>query len=174
MKNSYKKEPELKKDKNRLSHVDSKGKARMVNVSAKKDSFRAAIAHARISMKRESFERVMENKNKKGDVLGTANLAGILAAKKTGELIPLCHPLNISHIGLEFIPDRRTCSIEIIAACEITGKTGVEMEALTAVTVAALTLYDMCKTADKNMEISEIHLIKKTGGRSGVYRRKIR
>ena len=135
---------------------------------------RVAVAHARISMNKQSFEQVIKNKNKKGDVIGTANLAGILAAKKTSDLIPLCHPLNISHVSLEFNPDKRNQSIEIIATCELNGKTGVEMEALTAVTVAALTLYDMCKAADQSMEISEIHLIKKTGGRHGIYERKNR
>lgn len=154
--------------------MDSSGKARMVNVSTKNDSMRVAVAHARISMNKHSFEQVIKDKNKKGDVIGTANLAGILAAKKTSDLIPLCHPLNISHVSLEFKLDKRSQSIEIIAICELNGKTGVEMEALTAVTVAALTLYDMCKAADQSMEISEIHLIKKTGGRHGIYERKNR
>lgn len=162
----------LNRSKNRLSHVDPKGKARMVNVSSKSETFRTAAAHARITMNEPAFLQVMENKNKKGDVLGIANLAGILAAKKTSELIPLCHPLNLSHIELEFKADNRSCSIEIFAACKLTGKTGVEMEALTAVTIAALTLYDMCKAADKSMAISEIYLLEKTGGQSGTYHRK--
>lgn len=144
----------------------------MVSVSAKSDSRRTAVAHARIRMNASAFSQVLENKNKKGDVLGAANIAGIMAAKKTAELIPLCHPLNLSHVDLRFVMDKRSCSIEIIATCELTGKTGVEMEALTAVTVSALTLYDMCKAVDKSMDISEIYLIKKTGGRSGSYHRK--
>lgn len=135
---------------------------------------RVAVAHAKISMNKNSFDQVIKNKNKKGDVLGTANLAGILAAKKTSDLIPLCHPLNISHVLIDFIPAKKTNTVEIIATCELNGKTGVEMEALTAATVAALTLYDMCKAADQSMEISEIHLIKKTGGRRGIYQRKNR
>lgn len=162
----------LKTSKKRFSHVDPKGKASMVNVTSKKETFRTAIAHARITMNAVAFSQVMENKNKKGDVLSAANLAGIMAAKKTSELIPLCHPLNLSHVELKFIPDNGSCSIEIIAVCELSGKTGVEMEALTAVTVAALTLYDMCKAVDKRIEISDIYLMKKTGGRSGVYYRK--
>ncbi|MBL7994398.1 cyclic pyranopterin monophosphate synthase MoaC [bacterium] len=158
--------------KKKLSHINLKGKASMVNVTSKKETFRTATAHARIAMNTIAFSQVMENRNKKGDVLSTANLAGIMAAKKTSGLIPLCHPLNLSHIELKFIPDDGSCSIEIIALCELSGKTGVEMEALTAVTVAALTLYDMCKAVDKRIEISEIYLIKKTGGRSGAYFRK--
>lgn len=164
----------ISKSHKKLSHIDPNGKARMVNVSSKKDTQRSAIAHARISMNKTAFFQIMENTNKKGDVLGTANIAGIMAAKKTGELIPLCHPLQISHVSIEFRPDKRTFSVEILAACELVGKTGVEMEALTAVTVAALTLYDMCKAVDKGMEISEIYLIKKTGGRSGAYYRTIK
>ena len=152
--------------------MDTKGKARMVNVSAKKDTARIAVAHARIFMSKFAFAQVMANKNKKGDVIGTANLAGIMAAKKTSELIPLCHPLKLSHVELDFQPDGLSNSIEITATCELTGKTGVEMEALTAASVAALTLYDMCKAADKSMTISEIYLLKKSGGRSGSYYRK--
>ncbi len=149
--------------------MDAGGKARMVNVGSKKATRRVAEAHARITMNTEAFRQVIDNVNKKGDVLGTANLAGILAAKRTADIIPLCHPLRLSHVYIEFIPDRRTRSITIISRCELTGQTGVEMEALTAVSVAALTLYDMCKAADKSMEISEIYLISKSGGRSGKY-----
>jgi cyclic pyranopterin monophosphate synthase len=174
LKNDLSKEFALMKKKSRLSHVDAKGKAHMVNVTSKENSLRIAIAHARISMNKKAFAQVLENKNKKGDILGTANLAGILAAKKTSDIIPLCHPLNISHVAITFDTDKRSRSIEITASCELTGKTGVEMEALTAVAVAALTLYDMCKAIDKSMEISEVYLIKKSGGRSGIYQRKTR
>ena len=107
----------MNKSKNRLSHVDPKGKARMVNVSSKKDTLRSAVAHALISMNEAAFAQVMENTNKKGAVFGTANLAGIMAAKKTSELIPLCHPLNLSHVRVEFRPDKRSRTIEVIAAC---------------------------------------------------------
>jgi cyclic pyranopterin phosphate synthase len=161
----------LKKKITVLSHIDTDGKARMVNVTAKKVTIRTAEAHARITMNDAAFSQVIENTNKKGDVIGTANLAGIFAAKRTDEIIPLCHPLQLSHVKLSFTPDKRSRSIEIKAKCELAGKTGVEMEALTAVSVAALTLYDMCKAADKNMEITEIYLLKKSGGRSGKYRR---
>jgi cyclic pyranopterin phosphate synthase len=162
----------LKKKSSALTHLDRSGKASMVNVSSKISSGRVAVAHAKISMTPRAFAQVTGNNIKKGDVFAAANLAGILAAKKTAELIPLCHPLNLSHVALEFKPDKRSHAIEILATCTITGQTGVEMEALTAVSVAALTLYDMAKAADRTMEISEIHVIRKEGGHSGLYQRK--
>jgi cyclic pyranopterin phosphate synthase len=160
------------KNKSRLTHTDAKGKAQMVDVSAKRNSKRRAVAHARISMTREAFRKIVDNKIQKGDVLLTAHVAGIMAAKKTSELIPLCHPLALSRADLEFRLDERTHSIEILATCGTTGPTGVEMEALTAVAVAALTLYDMCKAVDRTMEISEIYLVLKEGGKSGLFQRK--
>lgn len=162
----------MKTQSSKLTHVDLKGRAHMVNVSSKKISRRVAVAHARISMNREAFDRALQNKIKKGDVFGAANVAGIMAAKKTDALIPLCHPLNLSHVVLEFKPDKPSRSFEIFATCETSGPTGVEMEALTAVCVAALTVYDMCKAVDRAMEISEVYVVRKEGGRSGRYRRK--
>jgi cyclic pyranopterin phosphate synthase len=122
-------------------------------------------------MNRDTFEAIEGMGMKKGNVLETARIAGIMAAKKTAELIPMCHPLNISHVQVDFFPDRKTASIRIVAEIRLTGKTGVEMEALTAVSVAALTIYDMCKSSDKGMRISDLVLLEKTGGKSGTYQR---
>jgi len=155
----------------KLTHVDKKGKARMVDVTAKEITEREAVAKGSIFMKRDTLKAILANEIKKGDVLGTAKIAGIMAAKKTGDLIPLCHPLNIDSVDILFEPIQKTNCIDITAIAKTSGKTGVEMEALTAVSVAALTIYDMCKAMDKGMIISDIRLIKKTGGKSGTYLR---
>jgi len=142
---------------------------RMIDVTAKKVTVRSAIASARINMSKDTLSLVKHNKIPKGNVLTTAQTAGILAAKKTPELIPLCHPLLLSSVTVDFdFPDKDGC-IEITAAVNGEGKTGFEMEALTAVSVAALTVYDMCKMFDKRMTITDVHLVKKTGGKSGTY-----
>ena len=153
----------------KLTHIDKKGKARMVDVTAKEITTREAVAKGSVFMQRRTLQAVLANENKKGDVLGTAKIAGIMAAKKVGDLIPLCHPLNIDSVDILFEPIRKTNCIDITAIAKASGKTGVEMEALAAVSVAALTIYDMCKAMDKGMIISDIRLIKKTGGKSGTY-----
>ncbi len=155
-----------------LTHIDSSGKARMVDVSAKSLTQREAVARGFVSMKKTTLQLIQENSIAKGDVLGVARVAGIMAAKKASELIPLCHPLNISSISVDFALDRKKGRITIEARVKITGQTGVEMEAMTAVSIAALTIYDMCKAVDKEMVISEIMLIEKTGGKSGIFKRK--
>jgi cyclic pyranopterin monophosphate synthase len=155
----------------RLTHFDAAGNAHMVDVSAKADTRRQACAAARISMSAEAYRLVRAGGMAKGDVLGVARLAGIMAAKKVDQLIPLAHPLAIRKAEIDFTFDDEQFSIEIFALVAITDKTGVEMEALTAAAVAALTIYDMCKAVDKGMEISGIRLLEKTGGKSGRYRR---
>ena len=153
-----------------LTHVDAKGRIRMVDVGDKPVTDREAIARGAISMSAEARKLIQSGKVKKGDPLQAARLAGIMAAKKTSELIPLCHPLNLSHVSVDLTPTRTGYAVE--ARVRISGQTGVEMEALTAVAVAALTLYDMVKAADKSMTIGNIELVEKKGGRSGHYRRK--
>ena len=157
----------------KLTHIDKKGKARMVDVTAKEITTREAVAKGSVFMQRRTLQAVLANEIKKGDVLGTAKIAGIMAAKKTGDLIPLCHPLNIDSVDILFEPIRKTNCIDITAIAKASGKTGVEMEALAAVSVAALTIYDMCKAMDKGLIISDIRLIKKTGGKSGTYIREL-
>jgi len=152
-----------------FTHFDSAGNARMVDVSAKGDTVRRATARGLISLSEQAYTMVRAGSIKKGDVLGVARIAGIMAAKKVDHLIPLCHPLAITGIDLDFNFFDETHSIEIEATVGITGKTGVEMEALTAVSIAALTIYDMCKSVDKGMVISEICLLKKSGGKSGDF-----
>jgi cyclic pyranopterin phosphate synthase len=153
----------------RLSHVDARGRARMVDVSDKPISAREAIARGSITMSREALAQIRRGAVKKGDPLQAARLAGIMAAKQTAALIPLCHPLPISGVQVDVTPARRGYDIE--ARVRTSAQTGVEMEALTAVAIAALTIYDMVKAVDKGMVIGEIRLMKKTGGRSGEYRR---
>ncbi len=152
-----------------FTHFDAEGNARMVDVGKKVETERVATASGRITLCREAYELVQSGSMAKGDVLGIARVAGIMAAKKVDSLIPLCHPLLISKITVDFVYHDAQAQIEIVATVGITGKTGVEMEALTAVSVAALTIYDMCKAVDKGMIISEICLNKKTGGKSGTY-----
>ncbi len=154
-----------------LTHFDSTGNAIMVDVSGKENTSRVAIAEGRISMKKETLDLIEAGKMGKGDVLGVARVAGIMAAKKTSELIPMCHPLMLTKCGVEFEVDRDRNSIKVIASVKTMGQTGVEMEALTAVSLVALTIYDMCKAVDKAMVISEICLVEKTGGKSGTYRK---
>ena len=153
-----------------LTHVDAKGRIRMVDVGDKPVTDREAVARGSISMSAEARKLIRSGNVKKGDPLQAARLAGIMAAKKTSELIPLCHPLTLSHVAVDLTPTRRGYAIE--SRVRITGQTGVEMEALTAVAVAALTLYDMVKAVDKDMVIDDVHLVEKRGGRSGHWKRK--
>ncbi|HVG81109.1 MAG TPA: cyclic pyranopterin monophosphate synthase MoaC [Methylomirabilota bacterium] len=153
----------------RLTHFDKEGKAAMVDVGAKPETERVAIARGRVTMKPETLALVSAGAMGKGDVLGVARLAGIMAAKRTAELIPLCHPLALSSVAVDLTLDEAASAVEIAATVKLTGRTGVEMEALTAVSVAALTVYDMCKAADRDMTISDIRLVRKSGGKSGTY-----
>jgi cyclic pyranopterin monophosphate synthase len=150
-----------------LSHIDESGNARMVDVGAKPDSERIAIARGQVIMLPETLALIQAGSMKKGDVLTVAQLAGVMAAKRTAELIPLCHPLPLTHIAVDLEPDASLPGITITATVRTVGKTGVEMEALTAVSVAALTIYDMAKAAEKTMRIENIRLVEKHGGRSG-------
>jgi len=153
----------------KLSHFDDKGAARMVDVSDKDATARVALAGGRITMSAEAFAHVRDGTAKKGDVLGVARLAGIMAAKKTPDLIPLCHPLALEKVEVEFELDEATSVVEILATVKVSGRTGVEMEALTAASIAALTIYDMVKAVDKSMIIDDIRLLKKDGGKSGLF-----
>ena len=154
-----------------FTHIDESGRVRMVDVSEKQSTRRSATAQGRISMQPDTLIRIQDHSVKKGNVLETARIAGIMAAKKTSELIPMCHPLNLTHVQLDFEPDAEDNSIGIIASVRTIDQTGVEMEALTAVSVAALTVYDMCKSYDREMTISAIRLLEKSGGKSGTYKR---
>jgi cyclic pyranopterin phosphate synthase len=155
-----------------LSHLDEQGRARMVDVSAKDVTSRIAIARGTIHMRGETLALILEDKIEKGDVFSVARVAGIMAAKKTAELIPMCHPLNLTAVELELTPAREPARVDIEATVRVTGKTGVEMEAMTAVAVAGLTIYDMCKAVDREMTLGEIRLAKKSGGKSGTFIRK--
>jgi cyclic pyranopterin phosphate synthase len=150
-----------------LSHVDDAGRARMVDVSAKDETLRVAVAKGRVVMQPETLRLLLRGEIAKGNVLTTAQVAGTLAAKKTPELIPMCHPLLLTGIDVDLTPDESANAIEITATVRTTGKTGVEMEALTAVSVAALTVYDMCKAVDRGMRVDSVRLVSKTGGKSG-------
>jgi cyclic pyranopterin phosphate synthase len=152
-----------------LTHLDSKGRARMVDVSGKEATLRTAVAEGFVEMKPETLALVIAGGAPKGDVLAAARIAGIMAAKKTSELIPLCHPLALSKASIEFAPSETPSGLHIRAEVSVTGPTGVEMEALTAVSVAALTIYDMLKSADRAMEITGVRLREKAGGRSGFF-----
>jgi cyclic pyranopterin phosphate synthase len=151
----------------KLTHLDEQGRAFMVDVSAKPDTERVAIARGEVQMKKETFELIRAGQIKKGDVLTVAQIAGIAASKRTAELIPLCHPLFLSKVDVHLALDESLPGVIITATVKVTGKTGVEMEALTAVSVAALTIYDMAKAAEKTMRIQNIRLVEKHGGRSG-------
>jgi cyclic pyranopterin phosphate synthase len=155
----------------KLTHVDERGQARMVDVGAKDDTRRVATAHGRVLMKPETLRLIADGKVKKGDALGVARLAGIMAAKKTAELIPLCHNILILSVEMDIEPDEASSCVVIRATVTSKGKTGVEMEALTAVTVASLALYDMLKAADKDMTITDVFLLEKNGGKSGHYKK---
>jgi cyclic pyranopterin phosphate synthase len=151
----------------RLTHLDEQGRAHMVDVGAKPDTERVAVARGEVHMRKETFDMIRAGQIKKGDVLTVAQIAGISAAKRTSELIPLCHPLFLSKVDVILALDESIPGVVITATAKVTGKTGVEMEALTAVSVAALTVYDMAKAAEKTMRIQNIRLIEKHGGRSG-------
>ena len=152
-----------------LTHFDAKGKSRMVDVSDKDETERVAVAAGSIVMAPDTMKLITEGGVKKGDVLSVARLAGIMGAKKTPELIPLCHPLALDSVEVDLVCDPERNAVDITATCKVTGRTGVEMEALTAVAVAALTIYDMCKAVDRAMRITDIRLIHKSGGKSGTY-----
>ncbi|OQZ04515.1 MAG: cyclic pyranopterin monophosphate synthase MoaC [Candidatus Brocadia sp. UTAMX1] len=151
-----------------LTHFDEQGASRMVDVGNKEITDRVAVAHAKVIMKPETFQRVMDKKIYKGDVLEVARVAGIMAAKQTFALIPMCHPLNLTSVKIDYT-NNSVNEIEIFSEVRVTGKTGVEMEAITAAAVCAITIYDMCKAIDKGMIISDIHLMKKSGGKSGAF-----
>ncbi len=154
---------------NRLTHLDDDGRAHMVDISEKDITGRIAVAQGRITMAPETLALIVNGKAPKGDVLAVARIAGIMAAKRTPDLIPLCHPLSLSSVTIELEPNESAAAIDIRATCKLKGRTGVEMEALTAVSVAALTIYDMCKAVDRKMIIGEIRLMHKSGGKSGTY-----
>ena len=155
----------------KLTHFNKQGSAHMVDIGDKAITRRLAIASGSINMQKETISLIKEKKHKKGDVLGIAQAAGIMAAKKTSELIPLCHPLSLTHINIELSIDEKKCTVHCECRDEAEGKTGVEMEALTSVQITLLTIYDMCKAVDRGMSISDIKLLKKTGGKSGEWTR---
>lgn len=152
-----------------FTHFDASGNARMVDVSAKAETTRQAVAAGSVAMSRQAYDMVRQGTIKKGDVLGVARIAGIMAAKKVDQLIPLCHPLAITAADIAFSFNDEQCLVHIEATVSMAGRTGVEMEALTAVSVAALTIYDMCKAVDKSMVVSDIRLLRKSGGKSGEF-----
>ena len=152
-----------------FSHFNESGRARMVDVSEKSDTVRTAVAAGRVKVNAETFHLIKTGGMKKGDVLGTAQIAGIMGAKKTPDIIPMCHPIMISGVDIEFELNEKDLCVDITATAKCTGATGIEMEALTAVSVAALTVYDMCKAVQKDMEICDIRLLRKTGGKSGDF-----
>ena len=153
-----------------LTHFNAEGRAKMVDVSEKQATLREAVAGGTVHVNAETFGLIKRGEMKKGDVLGVAQVAGIMAAKRTPELIPMCHPIAITSVDIHFKPDEKTNTIDITATVRCKGETGVEMEALTAVSTAALTIYDMCKAAQKDIKITNIRLLKKTGGKSGEYK----
>ncbi|MCR4379155.1 MAG: cyclic pyranopterin monophosphate synthase MoaC [Rhodospirillales bacterium] len=153
-----------------FTHIDAEGNARMVDVGAKAATQRTATARGTVFMAAETLQKITERGFKKGDVLAVAQLAGIMGAKRTPDLIPLCHPLALTSVDVSLTPDPARNAVDIEATCKLTGQTGVEMEALTAVSVAALTVYDMCKAVDKAMRITDIRLVHKAGGKSGEFK----
>ena len=153
----------------KLTHFDENGQAVMVDVTDKRETARTAVAKGKIRVSADTMRAIVEGAAKKGDVLGVARVAGIMAVKRTSELIPLCHPLPIGKCSVDFRVDEEALTVEAVCTAKLTGQTGVEMEALTGVSVALLTIYDMCKAVDKRMEITGIHLAKKTGGKSGTF-----
>lgn len=155
----------------KLTHFDHDGAARMVDVSGKAETTREAVAAGRVTMRPETLRLILDRKVSKGDVFGVARIAGIMAAKKTAELIPLCHSVVLSSVELAFEPDEAGSFVDIVATARATGQTGVEMEALTAVSASGLAIYDMCKAVDRGMTITDIRLMKKTGGKSGAFER---
>lgn len=153
----------------KLTHLNEAGEAHMVDVSTKAETERVAKAGARVLMQKATLELILSGQAAKGDVLATARIAGIMAAKKTSDLIPLCHPLALSQVTVDLTPDTAANAIDIVATCKLKGRTGVEMEALTAASVAALTIYDMTKAVDRGMQITDIRLLHKSGGKSGDF-----
>ena len=153
----------------KLTHFDKKGRARMVDVSAKPETMREAVVRGSVFMNPTTFEKIMSGEIAKGDVFAVAKVAGIMAAKRTSEIIPMCHPLNLTHVEVNFQPVEKEARIDIEACVRTKGQTGVEMEGFVAVASAALTIYDMCKAIDRGMRISNIHLVMKKGGKSGTY-----
>jgi cyclic pyranopterin phosphate synthase len=153
----------------RLTHFDKKGRVKMVDVSKKKETFREAVVRGSVFMNPKTFKSILSGKIAKGDVFAVARVAGIMAAKKTSEIIPMCHLLNLSHVEINFYPFGKESRIDIEAKVKIKAQTGVEMEGFVAVATAGLTIYDMCKAIDRGMVLSNIHLVKKTGGKSGTY-----
>ena len=156
--------------KSSLTHIDAKGEAHMVDVSAKDATERVAVAEGFVVMSAQTLKLIVDGNAKKGDVLGTARIAGIMAAKRTSDLIPLCHPLALSKVTLDITPDDKLPGCRVEASVKVTGPTGVEMEALTAVSVACLTVYDMIKAVERGVHIEGIRLLEKSGGKSGVYK----
>ncbi len=154
-----------------FTHIDGKGQVRMVDVTDKAATPRKAVAQAKISMQPSTLEKIIKQEFKKGNVLETARIAGVMAAKKTHDLIPMCHPLKITHVQVDFFPDTAQSTIRIESFVRIVDQTGVEMEALTAASVAALTIYDMCKAVDREMTITDLCLLEKSGGKSGTFLR---
>ncbi|MGL5165331.1 MAG: cyclic pyranopterin monophosphate synthase MoaC [Afipia sp.] len=163
------KEKSKKKVSAALTHIDAKGEARMVDVSAKPDTERVAVAEGHVIMTRKTLDLIVKGNATKGDVLGTARVAGIMAAKRTSDLIPLCHPLALSKVTIDITPDTKLPGCRVRATVKVKGPTGVEMEALTAVSVACLTIYDMVKAVERGIQIEGIHLVEKKGGKSGHY-----
>jgi cyclic pyranopterin phosphate synthase len=155
----------------KLTHFNQAGEAHMVDIAAKAETARRAVAAGRIVMQGQTLELIQQGKHKKGDVLGVARIAGIMATKRTADLVPMCHPLALTHVSVEFEIDVAGAAIECTVTAETTGKTGVEMEALTGVQVALLTIYDMCKAVDRGMVISDVRLLEKSGGKSGHWQR---
>lgn len=155
----------------RLTHFDARGRPRMVDVSGKEETARTAVARGRVRLAPTTAARIRDGGVEKGDVLAVARLAGITGAKRTSDIVPLCHPLALTAVEVDVRLDEASCSVEIEARARCHGRTGVEMEALTAVTAAALTVYDMCKAVDRGMVISDVRLVEKSGGRSGTWRR---
>jgi len=153
----------------KLTHFDKMGRAKMVDVSKKRETVRQAVVRGSISMNPATFKAILSGRISKGDVFAVARVAGIMAAKRTSEIIPMCHPLNLSHVEIDFYPFENESRIDIEAKVKIKAQTGVEMEGFVAVATAGLTIYDMCKAIDRGMVISGIHLVKKTGGKSGTY-----
>lgn len=159
-----------------LSHIDAHGHANMVNVGAKPDTDREALVEGYIFMERSTLDMIVDGTAPKGDVFAVARIAGIMAAKRTSDLIPLCHPLNLTHVQVDLEPvdftaDGGRCGVRVTTSCAVRDKTGIEMEALTAASVTCLTIYDMCKAVDRGMEIGPIHLLRKSGGKSGLWER---
>src|SRR5512143_2511263 len=153
----------------KLTHFDKKGRAKMVDVSQKKETLREAIVRGSVFMNPNTYKSIMSGEIAKGDVLAVAKVAGIMAAKKTSEIIPMCHPLNLSHVEINFRPLEKESRIDVEAKVRLKGQTGVEMEGFVAVAAAGLTIYDMCKAIDRGMVVSDIHIVAKKGGKSGTY-----